>query len=310
MIASKAWVGRFTGLAVVAALSGCTTSVSAAPLRPGQPVSVVAAENEYGSVAAQIGAPYVLVTSVMDDPNTDPHSFELSSAVARDISTARIVIQNGLGYDSFMNSIETAATNRQRTVIDVGRLLHRPDGTPNPHLWYDPMTMPAVAAALAATLARLEPDRASYFYGRAAAFKGSLGGWTSALDALRTRFPGAPVATTEPVADYLLTAGGLDNRTPFSFQADVMNGVDPAPQDITVETDLLRHHGVRVLVYNQQVTDTFTASFVRMAQKAGIPVVGVYETMPQPGYDYQSWMQAETDALVSALATGSGKAHL
>ena len=110
------------------------------------------------------------------------------------------------------------------------------------------------------------------------------------------------MATTEPVADYMLQAAGTRNLTPFSFQADIMNGVDPSPQDVSLQDSLFSGHKVKVFLYNQQVTDTLTESFLTQARKYGIPVVGVYETMPAPGYDYQSWMLAEITALRKAVA--------
>ena len=136
-----------------------------------------------------------------------------------------------------------------------------------------------------------------------ATFDRSLTAWNQAIAAFRARYPGTPVAVTEPVADYLLQAAGADIMTPFPFQADIMNGVDPSAQDVTVERNLFTQHKVRVFLYNQQVTDTLTQSFIALAQRNGIPVVGVYETMPEPGYDYQSWMLAETRALQQAVAS-------
>jgi len=191
--------------------------------------------------------------------------------------------------------------NGGRTVIDVQRLLGLPDSTPNPHLWYEPGTMTAVARALAGDLSAIEPAHAAYFQANATKFDNSLRPWYAALKAFATRYPKTPVATTEPVADYMLAAAGAVNLTPFSFQADVMNGVDPAPQAVTLEDSLFSAHRVKVFIYNQQVTDSLTESFVSAAKRSGIPVVGVYETMP-PGYSYQSWMLAEVAALQKAVA--------
>jgi zinc/manganese transport system substrate-binding protein len=128
--------------------------------------------------------------------------------------------------------------------------------------------------------------------------------WYAALSQLKGAAGGAVVATTEPVADYLLQAAGLDNATPFTFQADVMNGVDPSPQDVATEQALFTGHRAKVFVYNEQVTDTLTGSMLALAHETGVPVVGVYETMPAPGYDYQSWMLAETRALAKAIEHG------
>ncbi len=130
------------------------------------------------------------------------------------------------------------------------------------------------------------------------------------MAAVKASYPGIPVATTEPVADYLLQAAGADNRTPWAFQADIMNGTDPSAQDVAAERSLFTKHEVKVFVYNQQVTDSLTESFIALAQANGIPVVGVYETMPEPGYHYQSWMLAEVRALRAAVADHVSSEHL
>jgi zinc/manganese transport system substrate-binding protein len=244
----------------------------------------------------------VQVSSIESNPNTDPHTYEVSPKVAGEVSKAQLLIQNGVGYDAYMSKIESASPSSTREVINVQHLLGLPDSTPNPHLWYKPTTMPRVATAVATGLAKLDPGHAAYFEANARRFVTSLEPWMTATAHLRATFPGAPVATTEPVADYLLQAAGINNLTPFAFQADVMNGVDPSPQDVSLERSLFSQHQVKVFVYNQQVTDTLTQSFIADAKKAGIPVVGVYETMPVPGYDYQSWMMAEVHALDEALA--------
>ena len=285
----------------MAGLAACSQSAGASDA--GGRIRVVAAENQYGDVAAQIGGSYVSVYSVESNPNTDPHTYELSARVAGSIGSAGVVIENGAGYDPFMQKIESAS-GRGHRVIDVQRLLGLPGDTANPHLWYDPKTMPLVASAVAGALAEAQPAHAAYFRANADRFKLSLQPWQAALAQFRSDHPGVAVATTEPVADYMLQAAGADDLTPFSFQADIMNGTDPAPQDVSLVTDLLRNHRVKALVYNQQVTDTITAGFIRDAQRAGIPVVGVYETMPVPGYDYQSWMLAEVHALDRAVTSG------
>ena len=293
-------------MSVSAALvaSACTPGPAAAPSAgSGDAIVAVGAENEYASVIQQIGGTYVRTSAIMSNPNTDPHTFEASTSVARQISSAQLVVQNGLGYDTFMTTIEDAVPDSSRKVIDVQKLLGLPDSTPNPHLWYKPATMPAVASAIATDLASIQPAHASYFRARAHVFDRSLTAWNQAIAAFRDRYPGTPVAVTEPVADYLLQAVGADIMTPFPFQADIMNGVDPSAQDVAVERNLFTQHKVRVFLYNQQVTDTLTQSFIALAQRNGIPVVGVYETMPEPGYDYQSWMLAETRALQQAVAS-------
>jgi zinc/manganese transport system substrate-binding protein len=302
LLAVPAWTsGILLALAALVVVSGCGAATD--PARPGI-ISVVAAENEYGSVAAQIGGTHVSVTSVESNPNTDPHTYEVSPSVAQEIGAAQLVIQNGVGYDAFMTRILSASSDPSRKVINVQHLLGLPDSTPNPHLWYDPATMPKVANALAADYAALQPANDAYFRAKAATFIASLNPWLQALAGFKAKYAGTPVATTEPVADYMLTAAGADNLTPFRFQADVMNGVDPSPQEVSLETGLFTGHKVKAFVYNQQVTDTLTQSFITAARTAGVPVIGVYETMPTPGFTYQSWMLAEVEALQKAVADG------
>ena len=265
-------------------------------------IVAVGAENGYANVIGQIGGRYVKVSAVESNPNTDPHTFEASPSVAQAVSAAQVVVQNGVGYDTYMNNIESASPSSTRKVIDVQTLLGLPDSTPNPHLWYRTTTMPAVAKALVADLSAIQPSHRAYFQANATRFDASLKPWYAALKAFAARYPKTPVATTEPVADYMLEAAGTVNLTPFTFQADVMNGVDPAPQAVSLEDSLFAKHLVKVFIYNQQVTDSLTASFLSAAKKYGVPVVGAYETMPTPGFDYQSWMLAEVTALQKALA--------
>jgi zinc/manganese transport system substrate-binding protein len=289
------------GLGVVVLVSACGPAAGQAA--PGT-IAVVAAENEYGSVAAQIGGKDVSVISVESNPNTDPHSYEVSPSVAEEVGSAQVVIQNGVGYDDFMTKIESASSSQTRKVVNVQHLLGLPDSTPNPHLWYDPSTMPKVANALAADYMAVKPADAAYFSANAAAFIASLNPWLQAIASFKAHYAGTPAATTEPVADYMLQAVGVDNLTPFRFQADIMNGVDPSPQDVSLQDTLFAQHKVKVFVYNQQVTDTLTQTFIDDAHSAHIPVVGVYETMPTPGFTYQSWMLAEVTALQKAVADG------
>jgi zinc/manganese transport system substrate-binding protein len=209
-----------------------------------------------------------------------------------------------------MNKIEQASPSSKRFVVDVQTLLGLPNSTRNPHLWYQPTTMPKVAAAIARDLASIEPAHRQAFDANLRAFDASLEPWYRAIDRLRSQDRGARAATTEPVGDYLLDAAGITISTPWALQADIMNGVDPAPQAVTVEDQLLSRHDVKVFVYNEQVTDSVTASFLALARRSGVPVVGVYETMPTPGYDYQSWMLAETTALERALAHKTSTARL
>ena len=298
-------------LGAVLLTAACSAAIAAGSSdSSGHAIVAVGAENEYANVIQQVGGKYVTTSAVMSNPNTDPHTFEASTSVAREVSAAQLVVQNGVGYDTFMNTIERAVPDAGRKVIDVQKLLGLPDSTPNPHLWYKPSTMPAVANAIAADLASLQPAHASYFRANARTFIGSLAAWDQAVAAFKAEYPDTPVAVTEPVADYMLQAAGADIMTPFAFQADIMNGVDPAAQDVALERSLFTQHKVKVFLYNQQVTDSLTESFISLAQRSGVPVVGVYETMPTPGYTYQTWMLAETRGLQQAVVSKKSAAKL
>ena len=303
------WILLLAVLAALAATAVAAYSSRASATPDSGKIVAVGAESQYADVISQVGGRYVDVSAVMSNPNTDPHSFEASIAVARGVGNARLVVQNGLGYDGFMNTIESAVPNSGRTVIDVQRLLGLPDSTPNPHLWYDPAAMPRVADAIAAALSAIQPPHAAYFRASAAAFAASLKPLDTAIASFKAANPGAPVAVTEPVADYLLSALGTGNLTPWTFQADIMNGVDPSPQDVAAQRALFTGHKVTAFLYNQQVTDALTESFVSLAEQNHIPVVGVYETMPA-GYDYQAWMLTEVQDLRKAVADDVSTEHL
>jgi zinc/manganese transport system substrate-binding protein len=300
------------GVALLASAcsSASDSSTSGSSNAGGNAIVAVGAENEYANVIGQVGGKYVQVNSIMSNPNTDPHTFEASASVARTVSAAQLVVQNGVGYDTWANTIENASPNPSRKVIVVQNLLGLPTDTPNPHLWYKPGTMPAVANAIAADLSAIQPTHASYFKANAAAFIASLNAWDNAIAAFKATYPNTPVATTEPVADYMLQAAGADNLTPFAFQADIMNGTDPSAQNVALERSLFTQHKVKAFLYNQQVTSSLTQSFITLARQNNIPVVGVYETMPVPGFDYQSWMLTEVQDLQKAVVDHVSTEHL
>jgi zinc/manganese transport system substrate-binding protein len=297
-------------MALLLSACGGSSSASSGASSSNPTINAVAAENEYANVLEQIGGKYVKVTAIESNPNTDPHTYEASPSVAQAVSAANLLIENGVGYDTYMAKIESASPSSSRKVVNVQKLEGLPESTPNPHLWYKPETMPAVAKALVSDLSALQPAHAAYFQENAKKFEESLKPWYAAIAKFKATYPNTPVATTEPVADYMLEAAGIKNLTPFSMQADIMNGTDPAPQNVTLENSLFSGHKAKVFVHNQQVTDSLTESFVQAAKQAGIPVVGVYETMPTPGYDYQSWMLAEVKALERAVTEHVSTEHL
>jgi zinc/manganese transport system substrate-binding protein len=274
------------------------TTVAASPARA-EPIAVVAAENVYGDVARQIGGSAVAVTSILSNPDQDPHLFEASASTAQALSRARIVIVNGIGYDPWMAKLLSAAPRVGRRVIEVAALLHRAAGD-NPHLWYDPAAMPAVAKALAAELARLDPSRRAEYDGNLARFLATLRPLDARIAALRKVYAGTPVTATEPIAGYLASGLGLAMRNE-RFQLAIMNGTEPSAADIARFQDDLRDRAVRVLIYNSQTAGPLTERMRALAVKAGVPVVGMSETSPADAH-YQDWMLAQLDALEAALA--------
>jgi zinc/manganese transport system substrate-binding protein len=177
-------------VALVAVLAaGCGSSGTSADAANGATViNAIGAENEYANVLGQIGGRYVHVSSILNNPNTDPHTFEASPRVAAQVSAAQLIVQNGVGYDTFMNTIEAASPNSQRKVIVVQDLLGLPDNTPNPHLWYDPTTMPAAAKAMAADLTALQPAHKAYFQADLKKFDNSLTPWLTAIAAFKAKY--------------------------------------------------------------------------------------------------------------------------
>ena len=252
------------------------SSASSSSAAPTAKIVAIGAENEYADVISQVGGQYVTASAILSNPNTDPHTFEASPAVARTLSSAKLIVQNGVGYDDWATTMENADPSEGRQVIDVQQLLGLPDSTPNPHLWYKPSTMPAVASAIATDLGKVDSAHAAYYKANAARFIASLAPWNQALAAFKSAHPGTPVATTEPVADYMLQAAGTNNLTPWTFQAAIMNDNDPSPQDVGIQKSLFTGHQVKVFLYNQQVTDALTESCIKLANENGIPVVGVY----------------------------------
>lgn len=263
-----------------------------------RPPGIVAAEAVYADVARQIAGPQAAVTGILGNPDEDPHLFEASPSVARAIADARIVVANGADYDPWMQTLLRAAPRRDRRVIDVGALLQVKPGA-NPHLWYDPSTMPAFARALAAQLSATDPAHRELYRDRLARFLAALAPLDATIGRLRRTFAGTPVAATEPVFDDMFAALGMAVREQ-RFQVAVMNGTEPAASDIAAfETDLRRHR-VRLLVYNRQVSDPIATRMARLARESHVPVLGVTETEP-PGTTYQAWMMGELEAIDHAL---------
>ena len=286
-------------LAVAApALAGCGSSQ--VPVIPGV-VRVVAGENFWGNIAAQIGGRHVRVTSILTSPTADPHLYESDVATAVAVAEAGLVIENGAGYDDFVSQLLGATRHGGRVVVSVQDVLGAAGPDVNPHFWYDIPRVPQVARAIEAALARLEPRDASAFAAGLAAFDASLRPVEAVIGQIRRRYRGVPVAYTERVPGYLLAAAGLTVLTPPGFAAAVEDGTDPSPGDTVMMDGLFTGHKVKVLLYNAQVVSAVTQHVRALARRAGIPVVGVTETMPPSYRSYQAWQLAQAEAILHAL---------
>ena len=269
------------------------------PAAQAAPVRVVAAESVYGDVAQQIGGRPAAVTSLMSNPQQDPHLFEASPATARALADAQIAVWNGADYDPWFDKLLAAAPRPDRRQIDVAKLIGRKPGD-NPHLWYDPAAMPAFAKAFASALTATDPAHKPDYETRLSAFLNSLNPIEEKIAAMRAKYKGQPVTATEPVFGLLTDAIGLENRN-RAFQLAMMNETEPSAKDLAAfETDL-KQHKVKALISNTQVSEPLTKRLVATAQTAKVPVVGVTETLPA-GKHFQEWVMGELDPLDKALS--------
>ena len=282
----------------LASAVGIVVLMVSAPARAAQPVSIVAAENFYGDVARQIGGNAVKVTSILSNPDQDPHLFEASPSVARSLAVARIVVYNGLDYDPWMEKLLSASKAADRKEIVVSDLIGKKLGD-NPHIWYDANTMVAFAKALTDALDTVDPTDKSAYDQRLAAFTASLKPIQDKIAELKDRVNGTPATATEPVFGYMFGGLGMDVRD-FDFQLAVMNNTEPSASEVARFEDDLKNHRVKLLVYNSQASDPLAEKMLKLARATKIPIVGVSETEP-PGTTYQAWMTGALEAVDKAL---------
>jgi len=264
-------------------------------------VQVVAAENFWGNIATQLGGSHVHVTSIITDPSADPHLYESNAKNAAEVSSADVVIVNGLGYDDFMGKLLGGSKNDDRTVITAQTILGVADGA-NPHLWYDIPHVSEVASKITASYITKDPAHKTDYQHNLAAFNQSLQPLLQTIDHIKQQYGGAPVAYTEPVPGYLLNAAGLSVKTPEGFAKSIEDGDDPSPADAAAMDALMTNKSVRVLLYNAQATSPVTEHVKELAKQAGIPVIGITETLPLNQKSYQSWQAAQLKQLQAALA--------
>ena len=262
-------------------------------------LKIVAAENFYGGVARQIAGSSTTVTSILTNPNQDPHEFTTNAGTAKAVADADIVIMSGISYDPWMDKLLATHGKPDRVVIRVADLIGGKEGD-NPHIWYDPQTMPALGAKLVEVLAKINPAQAAAYQKRVDDFNASMKPVLDRIAAIRAASAGLEVTATEPVFGYMADALGFKMLN-YDFQLKIMNDADPTADQTAAFEKSLTSKRARILFYNSQVTDPTTDRIQRIAKQSGVPVVGVTETQPPDQKSYAGWMMHELDGVQAAL---------
>jgi zinc/manganese transport system substrate-binding protein len=270
-----------------------------------QVIQVVAAENFYGDIVKQLGGSHVAVTSILSNPNVDPHEYESNVQTAVAVSKAQLVVENGNGYDAWMDRLLSASPNNSRVVL-VGANIADHKLPDNPHVWYGIENMPAIAQAITAALKKLDTADASTFDSNLATFKQTLVLLEQKIREINKKYRGTPVALTETIYLYQAVPEGLAVLTPFDFQKAIAEGNDPPADTVIEANNQITRKEVKILIYNSQTVTPITTNLQNEAKNLNIPVVPVSETMP-PGKTYQTWMIDQLNTLQQSLATATGK---
>jgi zinc/manganese transport system substrate-binding protein len=281
---------------------GSTTSTTCSSASSGV-VQVVAAENFWGSLVSQLGGIHVNVTSIVSDPNADPHEYESNAVDARLITNAQLVIVNGAGYDTWALDIISAESTPNQRVMNVQELINQSVAA-NPHFWYSPYYVNDTVAAMYKNLVCIAPAYTAYFRQQYSNLNASLWQDYMSLEVqIKQKFGGAPVASTESIFVYMANATGLDLVSPAGFMQAVSEGNDPSAQDVATMEQLMMggNSTVRVLVYNEQTVTPLTKDIELEAAQYQIPTIGVTETMQPKTTTFQLWMSGELDDLYNAL---------
>lgn len=269
-------------------------------------IQVVASTNVWGQVAKEVGGDHVTVTSFISDPSQDPHSYEASTQNQLAVKNSGLVIENGGGYDDFMDTMLKASGSNPPLVnaVQVSGKTADAGGELNEHVWYDLPTVAKVADQIASQLGTVDPTAKAEFTKNANTFAQSLQPLTAAVGQIKTAKAGTGVAITEAVPGYLLEAAGLVNKTPAEFSKAVEEGSDVSPAVLNDTVKLFTGNQVAALVYNEQTTGAPTEAVKAAATKAGIPVVPVTETLPDNA-SYTQWMSSQITALAKALGVNA-----
>jgi zinc/manganese transport system substrate-binding protein len=281
-------------------LAACGSGSAASSSAAG-PLNVVAAENFWGDITSQIGGSHVSVTSIITDPNADPHSYETNPRDAAALSDATLVIENGAKYDTFVGQLLSTNPNATRDVMTIASVVGVSGDNPNPHLWYNPVYVTTAARAIESHLATHDPADAATFATNLQTFLTAYQPYIDTVQAIKAKYSNTPIAYTERVAGYLVDTAGLRLATPATFAQSIEDGNDPAPADVAAMDAAMTGRLVKVLLYNAQVTSPVTQSVKALASTNGIPVVGVAETIPAGQHTFQSWQIDQAKAILAAL---------
>lgn len=297
------------GLLLIFLLSNCggAGNVTSTSVSSGKTLQVVAGENFWGSIATQLGGIHATVTSIVSDPNADPHEYESSASDARLFAQANYVILNGVGYDTWAQKLLTANPVSGRKVFTAGDLVGKKEGD-NPHLWYNPLFVEAVANQMTKDYQSLDPADAAYFTQQRNTFENALSTYHQRINEIKTRFAGQKIGATESIFVYLANVLGLDLITPPAFMDAVAEGNDPPASSVVTFEQQVKNKQMTVLVYNVQTITDVTNSIKQLAAQQNIPTVGVSETIQPADASFQEWQTAQLLVLQNALnANALGK---
>jgi zinc/manganese transport system substrate-binding protein len=291
--------GAVTAVGCSSSKTSTATSLAGATV-PTKTLNIVAGQNFWGSIASQLAGKAGNVASIVTDPNADPHNYETSSDDARAFATADYVVLNGAGYDAWANKLLSGNPNAKRKVFTVANLLGKKEGD-NPHFWYDPDYVARVTDQIEADLKSLDPADSAYFDGQRTALDVAFGPYRTRLAAIKAKFAGVPVASTESIFVYLGNYLGLNVISPPEFMQAVAEGNDPPAPSVAQFQDQITNKQARVLVYNEQTSTAVTSNIKKLAAQAEMPTVGVTETIQPPDASFQQWFAGELDQLQNAL---------
>lgn len=296
-----------TGLALTAAVTaGCAVGVAQTTGGNGR-IAVVAAENFWGSIATQLGGSHVSVTSVVTNPDTDPHSYEPTPADGRTMAGSQLAIVNGVGYDPWAPKLLAANPSDSRVVLTVGQLVGVPDGG-NPHRWYSPTDVHRVIDAITADYQKLDPADSAYFAQQRTTYENTtLAQYTALIADIKARYAGTPIGASESIVTVQAEGLGLHLLTPETFLDAISEGSDPTAADKATIDDQIRTKQIKIYVYNSQNSTPDVQAQVDAAKAAGIPVTTVTETLAPANATFQDWQVTELRGIEQALHQATGR---